>query len=820
MTDPGVADAVYLEPLTVDAIERIIARERPEGLLAGLGGQTALNLAVALAAGRRPGAPQRRGCSARRSRPSRWPRTASGSATCSTGSASRTRRRLHRRGRDRGRARAARPRDALAEIGLPAIIRPAFTLGGTGGGIVETEDGLPRAHPGRPARQPHRPGHGRALPGGLAGDRVRGHARRGRHVHRRLLHGERRPARRPHRRLDRRRARPDAARPGPPAAASARRWPSSGRSASRAAATSSSRSRPDSTDYAVIEVNPRVSRSSALASKATGYPIARVAAQIAVGPAPGRDPQRRHRHDRRRLRAGARLRGGQAAALPVRQVPHRRPLAGQPDEGDRRGHGHRPHLRRGAQQGAPRASSRPAPGSWPRIPPGARPSTTWAPRGRGPELDTWTTDAACCREARGATPTRGRRSRSSCARFLRAVRLAAVADAGPAAPRRAGRRSCTRRPASRRGSWPRSAAAVAPGARTSERAARADRGDAADAARRALLATRQAGRASATATSPRWPAGRSRAVAARRDGAGPAPGYAMVDTCAAEFAAETPYFYATYAAAGSPPEAPPVARPGGAGHRLGARSGSGRGSSSTTAPSRPRPTLRGHGLAGGHGQLEPRDRLHRLRRLARGSTSSRSTPESVLGSSVERRDARTARPLPAGASSSSAARRRSTWPRRWPPAGVPLLGAGPRGHRPGRGARPLRRAASTGWASRSRKAAWRDVDRGGAVAGRADRLPGHRAAVSFVIGGLAIDFAYSPGGPGRPAGARPRSSTPTGRCGSTATSRGRGRRRRGLRRRDGAASRASSSTSSGPASTRATRSASSRRSTSARATRA
>src|SRR5262249_56673631 len=39
------------------------------------------------------------------------------------------------------------------------------------------------------------------------------------------------------------------------------------------------------------------------------------------------------------------------------------------------------------------------------------------------------------------------------------------------------------------------------------------------------------------------------------------PGYAMVDTCAAEFAAETPYFYSTYAAAGSAPEAPPEARP-------------------------------------------------------------------------------------------------------------------------------------------------------------------------------------------------------------------------------------------------------------------
>ena len=48
MTDPTVADAVYLEPLTVEAVEAVIARERPEGLLAGLGGQTALNLAVGL----------------------------------------------------------------------------------------------------------------------------------------------------------------------------------------------------------------------------------------------------------------------------------------------------------------------------------------------------------------------------------------------------------------------------------------------------------------------------------------------------------------------------------------------------------------------------------------------------------------------------------------------------------------------------------------------------------------------------------------------------------------------------------------------------
>src|SRR5207237_2733417 len=48
LTDTGVADVTYLEPLTVEVLERVIARERPSGLLATLGGQTGLNLAVAL----------------------------------------------------------------------------------------------------------------------------------------------------------------------------------------------------------------------------------------------------------------------------------------------------------------------------------------------------------------------------------------------------------------------------------------------------------------------------------------------------------------------------------------------------------------------------------------------------------------------------------------------------------------------------------------------------------------------------------------------------------------------------------------------------
>ena len=77
---------------------------------------------------------------------------------------------------------------------------------------------------------------------------------------------------------------------------------------------------PDSFDYAVIEVNPRVSRSSALASKATGYPIAKGGREAGSGLHAGRDQERRHRQDLRLLRAGGGLCGGQVPALAVRQV--------------------------------------------------------------------------------------------------------------------------------------------------------------------------------------------------------------------------------------------------------------------------------------------------------------------------------------------------------------------------------------------------------------------------------------------------------------------------------------------------------------------
>jgi len=138
MTDPTVADAVYLEPLTVDAVEAVIAREKPDGLLAGLGGQTALNLAVALS---RAGVLERHGV-----RLLGTPLVAIEMAED---------RELFRDLLDRlgqpyapsaivgGTSDAARKTSAdaaLADIGLPAIVRPAFTLGGTGGGIVETEE--------------------------------------------------------------------------------------------------------------------------------------------------------------------------------------------------------------------------------------------------------------------------------------------------------------------------------------------------------------------------------------------------------------------------------------------------------------------------------------------------------------------------------------------------------------------------------------------------------------------------------------------------------------------------------------------------------
>ena len=103
---------------------------------------------------------------------------------------------------------------------------------------------------------------------------------------------------------------------------------------------------PHSFQYYLIEVNPRVSRSSALASKASGYPIARVSAKIAVGHDAGRDPTRQHagRALNRRLDYVV----TKMPRFPFDKFTDARQHARHPDEGDRRGDERRPHAWRKA----------------------------------------------------------------------------------------------------------------------------------------------------------------------------------------------------------------------------------------------------------------------------------------------------------------------------------------------------------------------------------------------------------------------------------------------------------------------------------------
>ena len=154
-------------------------------------------------------------------------------------------------------------------------------------------------------------------------------------------------------------------------------------------------------------------------------------------------------------------------------------------------------------------------------------------------------------------------------------------------------------------------------------------------------------------------------------------------------------------------------------------------------------TLRASRLERGDDQLEPGDRLDRLRRLDRGSTSSRSTRRACGASSTPRSPATGGRTrTPPGGRRSSAARRRSTSPRRWPPAASRCSAStSRRSTRPRSG--PASRRSSTGSASRSPRAGWRT--RVEEALTLAERI-GYPVIVrpSFVIGGLAIDFCYSP----------------------------------------------------------------------------
>ncbi len=128
MTDPGLAHATYVEPITPEFVERIILREKPDAILPTMGGQTALNTAMAL--------------------------DASGFLKAHGVELIGAKAEVIDRAEDRLKFRdamtaigiesprsviahtLAEARDALAQVGLPAVIRPSFTLGGTGGGIA------------------------------------------------------------------------------------------------------------------------------------------------------------------------------------------------------------------------------------------------------------------------------------------------------------------------------------------------------------------------------------------------------------------------------------------------------------------------------------------------------------------------------------------------------------------------------------------------------------------------------------------------------------------------------------------------------------
>jgi carbamoyl-phosphate synthase large subunit len=128
MTDPEVADATYVEPITPEVVRQIIDRERPDALLATLGGQTALNTAMALA---KNGALQRHRVELI---------GASEAAIAKAEDRLLFREAMDRIGLKSPKSRLVKsPEDgriALEAVGLPAIIRPSFTLGGTGGGIA------------------------------------------------------------------------------------------------------------------------------------------------------------------------------------------------------------------------------------------------------------------------------------------------------------------------------------------------------------------------------------------------------------------------------------------------------------------------------------------------------------------------------------------------------------------------------------------------------------------------------------------------------------------------------------------------------------
>ena len=275
MTDPEFADRTYVEPITVESVERVIAAERPDALLPTLGGQTGLNCAMALDAA---GVLERYGVELI-------------GAT----------REVIAKGEDRKLFREAMerigldvPRSAYAyaiadaeefvtQVGWPVVIRPSFTLGGAGGGIAYNIDELRAITAGGIALSPV--GEVLVEESVLGWKEYEMEVMRDAHDNCVIVCAiENFDAMGVHT--------GDSITVAPAQTLTDREYQVL-RDASFAimreigVATGGSNVQfavnPADGRMVVIEMNPRVSRSSALASKATGFPIAKIAAKLAVG---------------------------------------------------------------------------------------------------------------------------------------------------------------------------------------------------------------------------------------------------------------------------------------------------------------------------------------------------------------------------------------------------------------------------------------------------------------------------------------------------------------------------------------------------------
>ena len=274
MTDKHLADQIYLEPLTAKTVRRIIEKERPDGLLAGLGGQTGLTIAMQLS---RDGTLERYGVRLLGSDIEAIDRAEDRELFRNT---------LQAMGQPVIPSDTAETLEAALEIaariGYPVIVRPAFTLGGTGGGIAQDEAALKEiAQSGLDQSPIHQILVERCISGWkeIEFETLRDSAGNviavcsmenfdpvGIHTG-------------------------DSIVVAPALTLSDKEYQMLRTAAldiiSELGIVGGCNCQfalnPDSFEYAVIEVNPRVSRSSALASKATGYPIAKISTRIALG---------------------------------------------------------------------------------------------------------------------------------------------------------------------------------------------------------------------------------------------------------------------------------------------------------------------------------------------------------------------------------------------------------------------------------------------------------------------------------------------------------------------------------------------------------